>query len=227
MGFRVLYPGSVPPSVSASTRVVSESSVRRLSLYLRVLEELAAEGERAVSSEEVAARAGTTAAQVRKDLSTFGSFGKRGLGYPTRELSIHLRDILGLTRSWKVVLVGAGRIGAALFEYPHFRDRGFEIVAVLDADPGKVGTRWGGRRIRPVTELETAIREEGAEILILTVPAPFAQEIAERAVASGVRGVLNFAPTPLRLPAGVEVNEVDMSLELEALSYALHSRRCR
>jgi len=202
---------------------VSESTVRRLSLYLRVLEELAREGEATVSSRALASRAGTTAAQVRKDLSLFGSFGKRGLGYAVPPLAEQLRAIMGLSRKWRVVLVGAGRIGTALFEYPHFRERGFEIVAILDDDPVKVGKEWRGVRIRPGAELEAAAREGGAEMAILAVPAAVAQRLTDALVAAGVRGILNFVPLQLQVPEGITVNNVNMAVELESLAFALQA----
>lgn len=203
------------------SRKISESTIRRLSLYLRVLEALERQGAETVSSEELAERGGTTAAQVRKDLSLFGSFGKRGLGYTVPELAAQLREILGLGRRWKVAMVGAGRIGSALFEYPGFRRRGFEIVAVVDSDPAKVGRTWGGVTIEDAGDLEAVVRREGAEILVLAVPAEAVQEVLDRAVAGGVRGVLNFAPAQLRAPDDVVVKDVNMVMELEALSFAL------
>jgi redox-sensing transcriptional repressor len=205
-------------------RRVSETTVRRLSLYLRTLERLLEEEERHLSSSELAERAGTTAAQVRKDLSAFGSFGTRGKGYPVADLHLRIRSILGLDRPWQVALVGAGRIGSALHAYPHFRDRGFRIVGILDDDPAKVGKRWGEVRIRPASELEALVREEGVEIVILAVPAGAAQPLAERAVEAGVRGILNFAPIRLRLPPEVEVNDVNLAVELEAISHVLAGR---
>jgi redox-sensing transcriptional repressor len=200
---------------------VSESTVRRLSLYLRTLERLQAEGTETVASGDLADRAGTTAAQVRKDLSSFGSFGTRGLGYAVGPLHTRIREILGLTRPWRVVLVGAGRIGSALFAYPHFRERGFRIVAILDSDPAKIGGRWEGVEIQSADHLERVLAGAEPEILILAVPAGAAQGLAERAAAAGVRGILNFAPVRLRLPDEVEVNNVNLAVELEALSHAL------
>jgi redox-sensing transcriptional repressor len=201
-----------------------ESTIRRLSLYLRALEGLSEEGEATASSELLAGRVGTTAAQVRKDLSHFGSFGKRGLGYEVGPLQARLEEILGLRRGWPVVLVGAGRIGSALFEYPHFGARGFEIVAILDRDPAKVGRRWGQVEISSIHELGSVVHEKEVELAILTVPRDGAQEVAEALVSAGVRGILNFAPLQLRLPPEIEVNDVNLALEMEALSFALHLR---
>ncbi len=202
-------------------RRVSDSTVRRLSQYLRVLEDLERSGAATVSSEDLAGGGGTTAAQVRKDLSQFGSFGKRGLGYPVVELSSQIRSILGLERRWRVVLVGAGRIGSALFAYPNFTRRGFDCVAVLDSDPAKVGGWWGAVPIRPAEELEEVVRELGADLIVVAVPPDAAQRVAERAVAAGARGILNFAAVTLRVPGHVPVTNVNLVMELEALSFAV------
>lgn len=206
-----------------SSRRVSESAIRRLSVYLRVLERLEHGEEGTVSSQTLAEWAGTTAAQVRKDLSLFGSFGKRGLGYSAASLEDRLRDILGLSRCWRVALVGAGRMGSALFEYPHFRRRGFEFVAILDSDPKKIGISWDDITIRAANTLEQALRECRAEIVILTVPARSAQEVADAVVRSGVRGIMNFAPVQLKVPPGVRVNVVRLTVEFEALTFALRA----
>jgi redox-sensing transcriptional repressor len=211
--------------VASMSRKVPGSTVRRLSLYLRTLETVEAEGISTLSSGEMAERSGTTAAQVRKDLSHFGSFGKRGTGYPAAELARELREILGLHRTWRVALVGAGRIGSALFEYGDFRHRGFRIAAVLDTDPAKVGTYWGEVRIEPARALEQVIQRESVEIVILAVPAAAVQAVMDRVVAAGVRAILNFAPTQLRVPPGVTVNDVNLALELEVLSFALAAGR--
>ena len=203
------------------SRKVSESAIRRLSIYLRVLERLEREEELTVSSQVLADRAGTTAVQVRKDLSLFGSFGKRGLGYAVERLKKQLWEILGLSQRWKVALVGAGRMGAALFEYPHFRTRGFEFVAVFDSDPKKIGTRWSGLRIQSAKVLEDSLRENPVEIVILTVPGRSAQEVTDAVVRAGVLGILNFAPVEIKVPPGVRMNAVRLTVELEALTFAL------
>lgn len=207
--------------MTVPARKISETAVRRMSLYLRTLEQLRTEKTETVSSRELAEQAGTTGAQVRKDLSHFGSFGKRGLGYAVRPLRDRLREILGLTGTWRVGLIGAGRIGSALFEYPNFRERGFSIVTVVDRDPAKVGRRWNGVTIRDAAGLEDALREAEVDLAVIAVPAPEAQGVADRVVAAGVRGILNFAPTPLRVAAGVHVNHVDLAVELELLSFGL------
>jgi redox-sensing transcriptional repressor len=202
-------------------RKVSESTISRLSLYLRLLEELVAGDATTVSSEALALRCGTTAAQVRKDLSLFGTFGKRGLGYSVVELIAALRSILGLERRWRVALVGAGRIGAALLGYEDFRRQGFFIEAVFDADPAKIGERWQGHCVQAAADMERVLADGRIDIAIVAVPAEAAQGVVDRVVGAGVRGILNFAPAKLRVPEGVAVKNVNMAVELESLSYAL------
>lgn len=207
------------------TTKISESAVRRLSLYLRLLQEAQEAGADTISSDDLAQRGGTTSAQVRKDLSLFGSFGKRGLGYSVPELLHEVREILGLGRTWKVALVGAGKLGSALSGYRDFERRGFQIHAVFDADPAKVGQRWAGELIIRADEaMDAALRREGIEMAIITVPAEAAQSVADRVVRAGVRAILNFAPVRLRTPPHVALRNVDMTLELEGLSFALNER---
>jgi redox-sensing transcriptional repressor len=197
-----------------------------LSLYLQILEESERAGTATVSSRALAERGGSTPAQVRKDLSFFGSFGKRGIGYPAAELAARLRDILGLGHRYRVVLVGAGRIGAALAAYPGFGQRGFDLAAVYDVDPAKIGKALSeGQLVRDLTQLESDLAAQGAQIAVIGTPAAAAQGVAERLVKAGVRAILNFAPVPLTLPPDVTVTNVNMALELEALSFALNRRR--
>jgi redox-sensing transcriptional repressor len=205
------------------TRRIPESTVHRLSHYLRALEGFEGAGG-TVSSQELAARGQTTAAQVRKDLSHFGSFGKRGLGYQVSGLRERLLEILGIDRPWRVALIGAGRIGLALFEYPAFSSRGFECVAIFDSDPEKIGVAWGDLIIRPPEELESVMEELAVELAILAVPADAAQEMASRAVTAGVKGLLNFAPIRLNVMPRVPVKDVNLVMELEALSFAISQR---
>ncbi len=200
---------------------IAESTVRRLSLYLRFLEEFEAHGHQTISSGELASQGGTTSAQVRKDLSFFGSFGKRGLGYSVSALSASLREILGLGRPWNVVIVGAGKIGAALAQYKGFRERGFKVVAVYDTDPARVGRSLDGVHVRDQRELESDVAKLKPQIALIAVPAEAAQALVDRVVKAGVRAILNFAPTPLTVPKGVTLRSVNMALELEILSYAL------
>jgi redox-sensing transcriptional repressor len=203
---------------------IAESTVRRLSLYLRFLEDAEAKGNATISSAELARRGGTTSAQVRKDLSFFGSFGKRGLGYSIPELSGRLRRILGIGREWNTIIVGAGKIGSALVAYKGLAKRGFNLVAVYDSDPNKIGRRWGSMEIRDVQKLGSDGVADSADIAIIATPAEAAQEVAGRVVSAGIRAILNFAPAQLQVPAGVTVRDVDLALELEGLSYALTNR---
>ncbi len=205
-------------------RKIAESTVRRLSLYLRFLEEFEEQGMETVSSDALAARGGTTSAQVRKDLSFFGSFGKRGLGYSVAELVLKLRDILGLGRTYRVAMIGAGKIGSALVQYRGFRNRGFDIVSIFDTDPAKVGKGWNGLVVKDLKELETELRRSPVEIAVIVTPGEAAQGVTDRVVALGVKAILNFAPIQLTVPDDVVVKTVNLALELETLSYALTNR---
>lgn len=205
-------------------RRIADSTVRRLSLYLRFLEESTNRGLVTISSDELARRGGTTSAQVRKDLSFFGSFGKRGLGYSVPELTESLREILGLRRDWQVIIVGAGKIGTALAQYRGFRQRGFRVTAVYDRDPKKIGTRWDTLTVRDMAEIERDIQKEHPDIAVLTTPAEEAQVVVDRLVSAGMRALLNFAPIQLHVPPDVTLKNVNMAMELEGLSFALTNR---
>ena len=203
---------------------IADSTVRRLSAYLRFLEDFEGRGLTTISSEELARRGGTTSAQVRKDLSFFGSFGKRGLGYSVPELKKELREILGLGREWRVVIVGAGKIGAALAQYRGFRQRGFSILRAYDSNPAKVGTTVEGMQVADIAQMEKDFARDMPDIVVLTVPAEAAQSVLDRIVATGIKAVLNFAPTQLQAPSDVTVKTVNMAMELEGLSFALTNR---
>jgi redox-sensing transcriptional repressor len=203
---------------------IAESTVRRLSLYLSFLEEMEARGESTISSDDLAKLGGTTSAQVRKDLSFFGSFGKRGLGYSVQELLRSLRKILGLGREWKVCIIGGGKIGAALARYEAFARRGFIVTAVFDSDKSKIGTKWGELAVRDVSRLESDASREKFDIAVLAIPGEHAQAVADRITKAGIKGILNFAPVTLTVPSDVTVRTVNMALELEGLSFALTNR---
>lgn len=203
---------------------IAESTVRRLSAYLRFLEESADKGVETISSDALARRGGTTSAQVRKDLSFFGSFGKRGLGYSVEELTASLREILGLGRDWNVIIVGAGKIGTALGQYHGFEQRGFHVTAVYDTDPKKIGSRWGSILVRDMAVVERDIAATTPDIAVLAVPVSEAQDAANRLIKAGVKAILNFAPTQLQTPADVAVRNVNMAMELEGLSFILSNR---
>jgi redox-sensing transcriptional repressor len=191
---------------------------------LRFLEESAQRGLVTISSDELARRGGTTSAQVRKDLSFFGSFGKRGLGYSVPELIESLREILGLRREWQVIIVGAGKIGTALAQYRGFRQRGFRVIAVYDRDPKKIGTEWDGMTVRDMATIERDIEKEQPDIAVLTTPGDEAQSVVNRLVGAGIRALLNFAPVQLQVPTDVTLKNVNMAMELEGLSFALTNR---
>jgi redox-sensing transcriptional repressor len=199
-------------------------TVRRLSHYLHALEAALREGKVTISSRALAEAGGATPAQVRKDLSFFGSFGRRGVGYPVAELAAHLQEILGLGRPFRVVLVGAGRLGAALALFEGFADRGFGIAAVYDADPAKYGLALDGLEVRAVERLVPDLAAEPADIGVVAVPSEAAQEVADALVRGGVRAILSFAPLVLAVPEGVAVKRIDMALELDTLAFALRGR---
>lgn len=200
---------------------ISDSTVRRLSLYLRMLRDLERAGVEFASSAQLAEPSGATAAQLRKDLSHFGSFGKRGRGYSVEHLVLALEEILGLSHSWRLALVGVGKIGSALLGYGGLAARGFDVVAAFDNDGAKIGTRVFGLRIRPMADLRAVIAECGVQIGVLATPAAVAPEIAAELGRAGVGAILNFAPIELADVNGVPIRTVDIVLELEGLSYLM------
>ncbi len=198
---------------------IPEKTVTRLSIYLRCLEELQADGVQAVSSKRLAERFGLNSAQVRKDLAYFGQFGVRGLGYYIRDLKHNLERILGLKRDWEVALVGVGNLGSALAAYPRFPEQGFRIAAAFERDPQRIGTRVGRVPVRDVEKMVPALRRRKIKIAIVATPAAAAQTVADRLVEAGVTSILNFAPAQLVVPDGVKVQNVDLSVLLKTLSY--------
>ncbi len=202
---------------------ISEPTVRRLSHYYRVLEEVEDEGKRLISSHRLAEREGVTSAQVRKDLSCFGSFGRRGLGYNVAHLRKEIRAILGLDRRWRVAVVGAGNLGTALMLYRGFEKQGFDVVAAFDRDPARIGQLLGGLLVRDIAELPAAARSGAFDMAVIATPLRAAQEVADALVAAGVRGILNLAPRKLFVPAHVALRTVDMTVEFESLSFALNT----
>jgi len=201
---------------------VPAATVSRLPIYLRCLKDLSATQE-TCSSEELAQIAGVNSAQVRKDLSFLGSQGTRGVGYDVEELRRQLRTALGLDTEYAVAIVGAGNLGSALSNYDGFGTWGFEVVALFDTDPTKVGSEVGGHEVLPIDQLETVVTQRSVAIGIVATPAGSAQEVADRLVGAGVRSILNFAPTVLQVDQGVEVRRVDLSTELQILTFHLHT----
>lgn len=202
-------------------RRIAELTIHRLSLYFRTLSLTEKEGRETISSKELARRERLTPAQVRKDLSFFGSFGTRGLGYPVTELRTKIGGILGLDRSWNVALVGVGNIGSALVAYKEFSKQGFNIVRVFDNDLRKIGSRHKGVQVADVRRLKEELTSSDVEIVIVAVPAAVAQQVVDDAVKAGIKAILNFAPVQLKVPEDVYLRNENMSMELEYLSFAL------
>ncbi len=205
-----------------------EPAVRRLSLYLRELEGLLRRGRDTVSSKQLGEVLNLTDAQVRKDLAYFGQFGHPGIGYRVDELISRLRCILGTDRTWNVLLVGAGHLGSALLSYRGFSKKGFQVVAVVDSDPAKLGQRigiGGGLEILPVDQMAAIVAEREIQIGILAVPAEVAQATADRLVAAGVKGILNFAPASLIVPEKVALATVDLAVHLEQLAFRISAEQ--
>jgi redox-sensing transcriptional repressor len=198
---------------------LSRATVGRLSLYLRRLEGLLREGVTRVSSSLLGESLGVTDAQVRKDLASLGNLGQPGIGYTAPELIAAIRRALGIDREWLAALVGVGNLARALLHYHGFAERGFRIVALFDTDPAKVGEPVGDLVIHPLEDMARVIADTHADLGILTVPAESGQAVAEALVAAGVRGLLNFAPGVLRLPPGVSVVSVDLTVQLEQLAF--------
>ena len=204
---------------------ISEATVRRLSNYYRILEDLEREGVETVSSDGLAERYGTTSAQVRKDFSSFGSFGRRGLGYHVVGLKGSIAEILGIDHPWHLVLIGAGNLGHALYHYDEFRKQNFEIVAVFDSNPDKVGTDWNGVPILGMDDLPRIVKERSVQIGVIAVPPSAGQAVADKLVAAGVEGILNFSPVKLLEPDEVYIRNVNLSIALESLSFSLSKHR--
>lgn len=198
---------------------VPNPAVRRLSLYLRQLEAFKRKDRRTVSSKQLGESLGLTDAQVRKDFAYFGQFGHPGIGYRVDDLIGQVKRILGTDKTWNVLLVGAGNLGRALLAYRGFDQKGFRLVAVFDADPGKVGKKHGGFAIQPLTELPATVQKQNIKLAMIAVPADNAQDVADQLVAAGVRGLLNFAPVSLTVPQDVALNAVDLAVQLEQLSF--------
>jgi redox-sensing transcriptional repressor len=198
---------------------IPKKAIYRLSIYNRCLQRLVELEEETVSSSALAKAAGVKPAQLRKDLAYFGQFGTRGLGYPVDALSAMIRDVLGREKLQPVALVGAGNLGSALLRYQGFQKEGFEVVAAFDADPEAAVSRGVKVPVYSEKEMEARLQADGVKLAILCVPAAIAQSLANRLVAAGVSGILNFSPVVLEVPDEVVVNNVDLALELEHLSF--------
>jgi redox-sensing transcriptional repressor len=208
-----------PAQPGRNPRRIPEATVARLPVYLRSLLEVADAHTITISSERLAEMAGVNAAKVRKDLSYLGSYGTRGVGYDVQFLLLHINRVLGLTQDWPVVIVGIGNLGHALANYKGFSARGFRIAALVDADRAKVGEIVADLPVRHLDELPAIAAEEAIAIGIVATPAPSAQEVADLLVAAGVTSILNFAPAVISVPRGVSLRKVDLSIELQILSF--------
>lgn len=210
-----------PESRTDEVKQAPKAVVNRLSLYLRELQRIESSGEKTVSSSQLGKLLGFTDAQVRKDLAYFGQFGHPGVGYRCAELVSAIRRILGTDREWVVAIVGVGNLGRALLGYKGFRSQGFRVAAAFDSDPSKVGMSFAGVAVEPTTALESTIRDRGVTLGLIATAAEAAQETADRMVAAGVMGILNFAPVTLSLPPSVSLVGVDLATELEHLSFSV------
>jgi len=207
----------------AGEKMAPKAVVGRVSLYLRQLETFQRQGYSTVSSSQLGAALAINNAQVRKDLAFFGQFGYPGIGYRIEELIAALRHILGIDRDWPLALVGLGNLGRALLKYRGFRSRGFHIVALFDNDTEKVGQTFDGLTVEPIDGLRRTVTARGISLAVLSVPADAAQRVADLMIASGILGILNFAPVPLNVPPSVNVVAVDLSVQLEHLAYKVQN----
>ncbi|OLB96406.1 MAG: redox-sensing transcriptional repressor Rex [Candidatus Rokubacteria bacterium 13_1_40CM_68_15] len=211
----------MPRRPSSRLPRIPEMTVRRLSVYTRCLLQLEEDGVKTVSSHDLAERFNLNSAQVRKDLAYFGEFGVRGIGYYVAGLKAELQRILGLDREWPVALIGFGNLGSALFHYKGLGRQGFRIAVIFDDDPAKTNREANGVPIFATRDLAREVKARGVQIAIVAVPAEAAQSVADQLVAAGIKAVLNFAPTRIRLPRDVRLKDVDLSIELETLSFYL------
>jgi redox-sensing transcriptional repressor len=210
------------PSPRGVAEPVSELTTNRLSVYLRCLNVLETAGVRTISSQALAEQFHLNAAQIRKDLAYFGEFGVRGIGYYVTELRRHLRQILGLDRGVRVAIMGAGNLGLALADYGGFREDGFEIVALFDTLKDKVGRRSrGGVLIHDVRDFRKVVKREHVQVAVIAVPAVSAQQVVNTVVGAGVKAILNFSPGALKVPRGVKLKSMDLTVSLESLSFFL------
>ncbi|TGE31933.1 redox-sensing transcriptional repressor Rex [Desulfosporosinus sp. Sb-LF] len=207
------------------TLKIPEATIIRLSVYSRHLTDVDRKGIITTSSGDIADGVGVSPAQVRKDLAYFGEFGTRGVGYNVKDLRQHILKILGLSVDWSVTLVGAGNLGLALSSYKGFRERGFIITSVFDADPNKVGTTIGNVEIQPIDQLEEVVKQNRTQIGIVAVPSNAAQEIVDKLIRAGVQAILNFAPVVLNVPPEIELRNVDLAVNLEVLTFNVGAQR--
>ena len=210
-----------PPGTSAPTLEVPEVVIDRLPQYVRTLTQLLEEGVEVTNSQQLGAQLQVTPAQIRKDLSYFGRFGKQGRGYRVRHLLSELKQILGLDAEWNVAVIGVGRLGNAILNYPGFNPDGFHLVAAFDNNPGNVGTEVGGISVQPMTALANTVADRDITIAIVAVPSAHTQSVVDQLVACGVRAILNYTPINAQVPDGVRVRSIDPVLALQSMTYYL------
>ncbi|KAA0234332.1 MAG: redox-sensing transcriptional repressor Rex [Dehalococcoidia bacterium] len=198
---------------------IPEVVINRLPIYARALAALAEQGETVVSSQALGQALDVTPAQIRKDLSYFGRFGKQGRGYNVPGLRAKLREILGLDRQWRVCVVGVGRLGQAIVEYGGFGPQGFQIVAAFDADPAMVGRKVGGVTVRAASGLDEFLRESHVDIGVVAVPAAVAQQVVDQLVEAGIRAILNYAPMTPHVPADVSIRHIDPVIAMQSMTF--------
>lgn len=203
------------------TKTIPDIVIGRLPIYLRALQNMASESRQVTSSQELGERLGISAAQIRKDLSQFGEFGKQGTGYNIDFLSRQVKQILNVDRVWNVAIVGAGDIGSALASYSGFSHRGFQIKMILDNNPAIIGTEHKGFIVKDSRNLKESLQGSGVQVAMIAVPSTQAQQVADQLVEAGVRAILNYAPVNINVPAGVRVQHIDPSVHLQRMTYYL------
>lgn len=204
-----------------STKIIPDIVIGRLPIYLRSLHRMIQEGRQVTSSQELGERLGISAAQIRKDLSQFGEFGKQGTGYNIEYLSNKLEEILGVDQVWDVAVVGAGDVGHGLANYHGFQHRGFNVTMIFDSDPAKIGQQVGDFIVQDVALIGESIKTAGIKLAMVAVPAKNAQEVTDQLVDAGVKAILNYAPVNLNVPSGVRVQHIDPAIHLQHMTYYL------
>jgi len=212
-------PGKKSRKAENEKKRIPPITIKRLSTYLRALENLKDNGIETVSSEELAGLIHIKPSQLRKDLAYFGEFGTRGMGYRISKLVGHLRGILGLDRDWNIAIIGVGNLGTALLHYRGFNESGFHTVCLLDDDPGKVGKKVKGLTVHHIDDIDKIVKEFDVSVAVITVPAAFAQRILDKCRDAGIQGILSFAPISLKAPDDIQLISVDISADLKSLSH--------
>ena len=204
-----------------AAKIIPDIVIGRLPIYLRALTRMHQKGRQVTSSQELGERLGISAAQIRKDLSQFGEFGKQGTGYNIEFLTQKIQEILKVNRIWDVAVIGAGDIGRAVANYAGFHHRGFRITKIFDNDPDKIGSTYNGIKVQDIATMDKEVEKAGIKVAMLAVPAEEAQQVADKLVESGVRAILNYAPVSLNVPKGARVQHIDPAVHLQNMTYYL------